>query len=216
MFVGFVNIWIMPLFFLLSGAAGIFGIKRSFREYSASKILRLLVPYIMGVIILIPPQKYLEALSQHHYTGNYLSFLGEYFSGGIFNYPIGFSSAWIGVIAYHLWFLGHLLVISLAMYPLLRYLSEKGGVIIEKIYKWVSFRGGLLLLFIPVAVIRILLKKSFPDYTSWADLAIFSMYFLLGFIVTKKNGFNNYFIRDRWVALFIGFVLTEFIFCPLE
>jgi glucans biosynthesis protein C len=208
-FVGFINIWIMPLFFLLSGASGIFGMNKSFGKYSFSKTMRLLVPYVMGVVLLIPPQKYLEAVTHYHYTPNFLHFLGVYFSGGIVNYPMGFNSLWIGAIAYHLWFLGHLFVISLVLYPVMKYLAGKGAGIIEWVYRKLSFYGGLILLFVPVAIVRILLKKSFPDYTGWADLAIFGMYFLYGFILMKKEGFRGYFLRDRLPALITGVVLTS-------
>jgi glucans biosynthesis protein C len=208
MFVGFINIWIMPLFFLLAGAAGSFGINKPFGKYSISKILRLLVPYVMGVLLLIPPQKFLEAVTQHQYTQGYFGFLGEYFSGGIINYQMGFTPCWIGAMAYHLWFLGHLFVISVALYPILKYLSGKGTVIINHIYSRLSFYGGLLLLFIPVAIVRILLRKSFPEYTNWSDLAIFGTYFLLGFVLTQKETFKQYMVRDRFPALIIAICCT--------
>lgn len=208
MFVGFIFIWIMPLFFMLSGAAIAFSAEKSFGVFARGKILRLLIPYIIGVLILIPPQKFLEQVYHHRYAGNYFQYLYEYFSGGIINYKMGFTAGWIGMLGYHLWFLGHLFVMSIVLYPLLRYLSANGMVVIQWIYRRLSFFGGMLLFFIPIAVIRVLLKKTFPEYTDWADLAMFTGYFLIGFIVMKYEGFRAYFLRDRFLALIIALICT--------
>lgn len=208
LFVGFLNIWIMPLFFFLAGSAAVFGSNKPFPKFVWGKVTRLLIPFVVGILILIPPQKYLEQVYHHQYASGYLRYLTEYFSGGIVNYPIGFSIGWFGMLGYHLWFLGHLFVISLMLYHLLKFLSAKGNYMIEWIYKRLSFGGGMILLFIPVAVVRILLKKHFPEYTSWGDFAMFSVYYLIGFVVMKNEGFRAYFVRDRYPALWIALVFT--------
>jgi glucans biosynthesis protein C len=207
LFVGFINVWIMPLFFLLSGSASIFSMGKSYRQFSYSKMQRLLIPFLMGIVLLIPPQKYLEALSHSHYSGNFFQFLGEYFSGRMFDYQMGLTPSWIGVLGYHLWFLGHLFIISIMLFPLMRFLANKGSYITDWIHDHLTFSGGMLLLFIPVAIARVLLRKSFPEYTGWADLAVFAIYFLLGFIIFRHDGFKKYVIRDGRIALTAGIVL---------
>lgn len=207
LFLGFVNIWIMPLFFFLSGAAGIFGLNKSFAVQLKNKTFRLLVPLIFGIIVLIPPQKYVEALSNHHFAGGYFEFLRYYFSGGIFGYPIGFDVLWIGAISYHLWFLGHLFIISLALFPVMRWISHHGDKLVYLIRKATSFSGGALLMFIPIAVERILLRKHYPGYTSWCDLLMYAVYFLYGFIYIRDERLRQALVRSRWAALFTGVVL---------
>lgn len=206
-FLGFVNLWIMPLFFFLSGASGMFGINKTFKSFLYKKSLRLLVPFIIGVLFLIPPQKYVEALSNNVFSGTYFQFLTEYFSGGIFNHQIGFNSLWIGAISYHLWFLGHLLIISVALFPLMRLIYNKGEVVLNKIQQLTSFKGGALLLFIPVAISRVLLKRHFPDYTGWCDLTMYAFYFLLGFMYTSHEGLKQTIMNSRYIALFTGSIL---------
>jgi glucan biosynthesis protein C len=207
LFLGFVNIWIMPLFFFLSGASAIFGLKKPFPKLAAGKVNRLLVPYIMGVLVLIPPQKYVEAVSHGIFSGGYLQFLGVYFGGRAIDYPMGLSPLWIGAISYHLWFLGHLLIISLALFPLLRWISQNGNSTLDWLGKVTSFKGGAILLFLPIAVERVLLKKHFPDYTGWCDLIMYSLYFLLGFIFTIHEGLKKSLFRSRYIALVIGIIL---------
>lgn len=162
LFLGFVNLWIMPLFFLLSGASGIFSARKPFLSFLKGKTLRLVVPYVVGVLVLIPPQKYVEGLSNHTFSGGYLAFLQGYFSGGMFNYPMGFSLSWTGAISYHLWFLGHLFLISVLLFPAMRYIDNNAEYILNRIYRATSFSGGAILMFIPIALVRILLKKHFP------------------------------------------------------
>ena len=207
LFLGFVNIWIMPLFFFLSGAAGISGIQKPFKTYFKGKITRLLIPFIAGALLLIPPQKYVEALSHQSFTGGYFAFLREYFGGLMFRYDLGISSAWIGILSYHLWFLGHLFIISIGMLPLLRYIMEKGEPLLNGLVRLTSFPGGALLMFIPVALVRVLLKRHFPEYTGWSDLAMFSIYFLWGFIYTRHEGLRQTLVKSGYAGLVIGFTI---------
>jgi glucans biosynthesis protein C len=206
-FLGFVNLWIMPLFFFLSGASSIFGVKKPFKSYLNGKFTRLIIPYIIGVLLIIPPQKYVEALSNHTFTGGYIDFLRTYFSGGIINYKIGFSPLWIGALSYHLWFLGHLAVISLLLFPLMRLISNKGEATLNRLQKVTSFQGGALLMFIPVAIARVVLKRHFPDYTGWCDLTVFSLYFLWGFIYTINDGLKKSLLKSQYPGLITGSVL---------
>ena len=207
-FLGFVNIWIMPLFFFLSGASAIFGLKKPFPEFAKSKITRLLVPYFMGVLLLIPPQKYVEAISHHTFSGSFFQFLVAYFGGRAIDYPIGFSPLWIGALSYHLWFLGHLLIISLVFFPLLRWISRNGKIILDQLVKVTSFTGGTLIMFAPIAIERVILKKHFPDYTGWCDLVMYSLYFLWGFIYISHDGLKQLLFRSRFVALVTGTILV--------
>jgi len=207
LFLGFLNIWIMPLFFFLSGAAGSSGLKKPFFPFLSGKINRLLIPLIIGALILIPPQKYVEALSNHTFSGGYLAFLKEYFGGRMFDYKLGFSSAWIGILSYHLWFLGHLFIISLIMLPVMRYIGARGEKFLNSVIRLTSFPGGALLLFIPVAIVRVLLKKHFPEYTGWSDLAMYSLFYLLGYVYTNHEGLKKTISNSSCSALATGFVL---------
>jgi Acyltransferase family len=206
-FLIFLNLWIMPLFFFLSGASAIFGIQKPFSSYVSGKAARLLVPLIVGILILIPPQKFVEALSHNNFSGGYAEFLKEYFGGWMFRNHPGFSPLWIGMLSYHLWFLGHLFIISAGLYPLMRLIRSKGEIVSDAICRVTSFRGGALLMFIPVAVVRVLLKKHFPDYTGWCDLAVYSVYFLWGYLYIRHEGLKQTLIRSGYAGFAAGFIL---------
>jgi len=206
-FLGFVNIWIMPLFFFLSGAVALSGKQKSYKTFAFEKSRRLFVPFIIGTVLLIPPQKYVEALSNNTFSGGYVQFLSEYFVGAMFNHPKGFNIAWIGSISYHLWFLCHLLIISLALFPLMRYICNHGENLLNNLHKLTSFRGGVILLFIPVALGRILLKRHFPEYTGWSDLLMYAFFFLWGYLLMQHEGLKRNIIRSGFPALLTGSLL---------
>lgn len=208
LFLGFVNLWIMPLFFFLSGASGMFGVRKPFASFLKSKTLRLAVPLVLGALLLIPPQKYVEGLSNHTFSGNYADFLQAYFSGGMFHYPMGFDVLWIGALSYHLWFLGHLFLISVLLFPLMRYIDNNSDKLLGQLHRLTSFTGGTVLLFIPVAIAGVLLKKHFPNYTSWCDFIKYGLFFLLGFVYTRHEGLKASLLKSRFVALGIGLTLT--------
>jgi glucans biosynthesis protein C len=209
-FLGFVNTWIMPLFFFLSGAAGYFSMDKPFKGFISGKALRLLVPLVFGIVFLIPPQKYVEALSNNRFSGSFFEFLKSYFGGVMFNYKIGFNVAWLGVISYHLWFLGHLFIISAVFYPLLRMLKNKIVILSNTVSRYTSFAGGALLMFIPVAIVRVLLKIHFPEYTGWADLATYSIYFLYGYYYLSQENLRKTLPASFWISLLTGSVLYVF------
>ena len=53
----FISVWHMPLLFLLAGASTYFALrKRSNRQYVGERVLRLVVPFVFGIFVLIPPQ----------------------------------------------------------------------------------------------------------------------------------------------------------------
>jgi hypothetical protein len=57
--VAFLNPWHMPLLFVLAGAATWFALRhRSPRAYAGERVKRLLVPFLFGIAVIVPPQAY--------------------------------------------------------------------------------------------------------------------------------------------------------------
>jgi glucan biosynthesis protein C len=53
------SMWFMPLLFLISGMSTYYSLKkRSNRQYIRERISRLLVPFIFGLLFIVPPQAY--------------------------------------------------------------------------------------------------------------------------------------------------------------
>ena len=61
----FIEHWHMPLFFLLAGAASWFALRRrTAGQYLLERVKRLLVPYLFGLLVIVPPQLYFAL--RHH------------------------------------------------------------------------------------------------------------------------------------------------------
>jgi fucose 4-O-acetylase-like acetyltransferase len=75
-FVSFVILWIMPLFFLLSGEGSYFSLSfRTSGKYITERFKRLVVPFLFGTfIVLIPLQVYIERVSHLQFVGSFIEF----------------------------------------------------------------------------------------------------------------------------------------------
>ena len=72
-FTGLLDLWLMPLFFLLSGIGSWYALKfRSGGQYLFDRVKRLLIPlYTVGIFIIVLPQVYFEWVTNNGYTGTF-------------------------------------------------------------------------------------------------------------------------------------------------
>src|SRR5918994_1786369 len=69
----FVNRWRMPLLFMVSGAAIALALgARSPGSFTLDRVRRLLVPLVFGMVVIVPPQIYLERLYRGQFAGSLL------------------------------------------------------------------------------------------------------------------------------------------------
>ena len=80
---------------------------------------RLLVPLVFGMVVLVPPQVYLERLYRGQFTGSFLDWLPQAFQGGA--YPAG-NMSW-----HHLWFLAYVLVLTFVLLPCFLWARSERG-----------------------------------------------------------------------------------------
>jgi hypothetical protein len=208
LFIGLLDLWIMPLFFLLSGAGSWYAlISRSPGKYLLDRVKRLLLPlYITGVLIFIPPQAYFEYVTHKGFTGTLWEFYPRYliniFSGSDFGSPL-----FVRIFYGHLWFLQFLFFISLVLLPLLMYLkSERGLRLISRLAGFCTRRGGMFVFLIPLVLIRIGLTHLFEYEHTWEDFLYFSVFFLIGYIMVSDRRFTESFIKHQWLSLALGLV----------
>ena len=63
--------WHMPILFFLAGVSTRFSLgNRSGRTYVMERVRRLLIPFILGMLILVPPQGYLVIRRQNEKKRN--------------------------------------------------------------------------------------------------------------------------------------------------
>jgi len=209
------NQWMMPLFFILSGAAVYYSLKsRKAGGFVKERILRILVPWVgIGIFIMAPPQVYLERLTHGEFTGTFSQFYYPHYFDGV--YPFGGNFA---IIPMHLWYLVLLFTFSMIVLPLFLPFGGKGISLISRLAKLFEKPWALLLLFIPLTAAPLLSDVSGLGFTrqmgSW-DILSYLLFFIFGYLI-----FSNMHIQDTIKkfspAALIGAVILTLVILALE
>src|SRR5512139_3353761 len=135
----FATTWLMPLMFVISGASLLYALGKGggAGKFLKDKVLRLLVPLVVGIFTHASLQVYLERLTHGQFSGTYFQFLPYYFQG-VYGITEGGNLAVHGM---HLWYLLYLFVFTLLLYPLLRWLRGRGQGVLSRLGGWLRFPG---------------------------------------------------------------------------
>ena len=208
LFIGLLDLWIMPLFFLLSGAGSWYALKsRTGGKYLLERVKRILIPlYGVGTFIILTPQLYFELISHKGYTGTFLELWPRVVASIFTNLPNFDDPFFFNVFMGHLWFLQYLFLISLVALPLLLYFrSERGQRFLAKLAGLCGRWGGVFLFLIPLAVVRIAFTHLFQRQEhSWAHFLYFVVFFLIGYIIPADKRFTEGIKKVGWVCLALG------------
>ena len=192
---GFVSLWHMPLLFLLAGASTYLALgRRSRQEYARERLRRLLVPFIFGMLVLIPPQTWYGARFNSGYDGSYPSYL---LGGDFLQVEAGRDDYFGGLGTGHLWFILYLLVFSLAALPLWggrrRRDSRLAG-----LSRFLAHPAGWLATGAALGAIA-----EFLDFDG-ENPAFYFAFFLLGYLAFCSEEFMAAAHRWVWITLPLG------------
>src|SRR5690349_2771413 len=189
----------MPLLFVIAGAGMWFALKRrSGAAFIGERTWRLLVPAVVGMFLIVPPQVFLERVSDGDWTGGYLDFMWQ----RVFQfkpYPAG-DFSW-----HHLWFIIYLYVYVLLLVPLVLWWRNARR----------ELKPGwwLYALALPLGINEALLKPIFPEtHNLIHDWYIFNHYLLLtiyGFVLASMPGVWDWLARRRHWSLAIGVAVVS-------
>ncbi|MDT0267418.1 acyltransferase [Streptomyces sp. DSM 44915] len=175
------SFWFMPLLFLLAGLSSRYALRqRTAGVYVRERCARLLVPFLFGCLVIVPPQAYYAAMFHHGYRGDYPAFLWTYFTD--------FSdwSVLTGISPAHLWFILFLFLISLALLPVMR-------AIIRRQYTPAWLANPLLVLS-PAVVLAAL---SYLPEIGGENIFVYAGYVLLGFLIATSDTITETVERAR-------------------
>lgn len=189
----------MPLLFLVAGASAYLSLgKTTAGQYMKERVLRLLVPFAAGLLTHIPILVYLERVNHGEFSGSLIDFLPHYFDGF---YGFGGNFAWMGL---HLWFLVMLFLYTLMALPVLMWLARgKGAAVLDRVAGFLSRRGALNLLVLPVVFLGVALDPEtvgISVFGGW-NVFIYMLYFLYGAVLVAHDGLRKSIERQRWVSL---------------
>ena len=203
----FFELWGMPLIFLISGASIYLALRpRGTMRFLRERVLRLLVPLAFGILILSPPQKYLDRLTHDQFQGSFLEYLPIYFRD--WNLWNG-EFEWAGV---HLWYLAYLFLFTLVLLPLFAVLKTSSGQRLTGFLAQITTRRGVIFLWVLPAVMLILLSDPFgfmsPAPPEPVSRLLFSIFVIYGFLMFSDPRIRQAIIQQRRTALILAFVLT--------
>ncbi|MBL4887721.1 MAG: acyltransferase family protein [Flavobacteriaceae bacterium] len=187
----FVNQWRIPILFVVSGMGTRFALsQRSGKQYLKERSFRLLIPLLVGVLIIVAPQVYIERLTEGATYNSFIEFYPDFFKG---LYPKG-NFSW-----HHLWFLPYLFLMSLIATPLFLNLRKNENKILNAIINYVKKQPFSLFLFaIPLFITEFFLSAHFPIthdlIGDWYALVFYFILFISGFILVSLG-------KSLWVAL---------------
>ena len=141
--------------------------------------VRLMVPFIIGLLTHIPLQVYLERIQDAEFSGSFFAFYPNYFQG---IYETGTGN--FAVFGHHLWFLLMLFGFSIIAFPLfllLRKESVRAGFL--RISAFFRIPGMIFLLIIPIFIFEFIngyFGGIIPLFGGWTPMSQF-FFFIYGF-----------------------------------
>lgn len=168
----------MPLFFFIAGMVGFLALRRySDREFMRQRAVRLLPPFVLGILLLTPAVKYIEMLDGRSInwrgiieTGitvpDMATFLRRYYT----------QQRWFSWS--HMWFPLYLFLLGGALLPLMRRLADPARAAPSAMVVY-------LLPLLPLAAIELTLRPFFPFHVpnlvwDWASVAVYAVVMVWG------------------------------------
>lgn len=194
----------MPLLFVIAGAGMWFALRRrSATRLLQERTVKLLLPLVVGMFLVVPPQVYYERLLHGQWSGSYPEFYATRVLQFI-PYPAG-DFSW-----HHLWFVMYLYVYVLLLLPAMLWW--------KRVAHRVTPGPWLFLLAIPLGANEALLKPLFPEtHNLVRDWYIFNHYLLLtayGYFMASMPGVWKWLSDVRKWPLIAG-VATLFLLIRL-
>lgn len=205
--VGFFSQWGMPLLFLMAGISTWHSLsRRSGSEFIFERIRRLLVPFIIGMLVIVPPQRYYGLLSNPDFRESFRQFYPRFFHVALtpdFPLFIGADPS-VGYFEIsHLWFLFYLLVFSLIALPFFLFLKTRRGELFSRRLARLFEGPRVLFLAAPIVIVELFLR--FGGSGGWNRLT-FLVFLVCGYLFASNLEFERS-ARSNWpIALFLGSV----------
>ncbi len=191
----FFHEWRLGLLFFVSGVGTYFAIKKYGSSFIKERLRRILFPLFFGILIIVPPQIYIERIYNGFYFDSYLEFYLQSFGKGF--YPYG-DISW-----QHLWFMAYLFLYSVIVILTYSFFA-KMKTLLHKITP--------LIITVPLIVAEALLKPhSLGIQNIIQDMAMFISYFLIyccGLLFCSNISIFEKIQKQKHIYLFVAILLT--------
>ncbi len=192
----------MHLLFFISGTVSWFMVSRkSAGGFMKLRFQRLFIPLVVGVFLIVPPQIYMERLTQG-YKGSFWDFYPSVFN--FKPYPQGNTSY------HHLWFIAYLLAYDVLLTPFFGWaVSDRAKGFVRKL-SWLAGGKRVYWLMLPTVAWFSLTVELFPQthalVNDWCFFVYWLLFLLTGFICALQPALMDSLERNRRVSLALAFV----------
>ncbi len=189
----------LPILFFISGVGSVILLSKiTVKKFLKDKFLRLLVPLFVGVLLVVPPQTYIENINDFQ------------------SYWQAFPVLALKFETNHLWFIEYLIVFFLLAIPLnIFFSSSHGSKIINFIHKLSQFKMGLFLLVILLVVIKVYFSLVFLStdnrIENLSSSTFYLFFFIAGIIFIKNESIWQSLGKHRFYSLVL-LILSTIVF----
>jgi glucans biosynthesis protein C len=184
--------WRLLILFIVSGAATRFmADKMKPKALRRARTARLLPPLIFVTAIIVPPISFVTVEQWYGYQGNFLDFLGRYFTADNHFCQAGHCMPVPFPNPFHLWFVVYLWIYTMLLIGLLAWTPAALRALQRALEQAL---GGWGLIVWPAAYLALssfVLQSRFPQTLDlihdWYNHAVYFGGFLLGFAVAKSD-----------------------------
>ena len=208
------SLWGMPLLFVVSGMGVRYALRRrSAGAFVRERLTRLLVPFVTGLVLLVPPMFYVARLSQPGFREPYWRFWLDFMNVPSMAATLLPRGSWTsGTQEFdpaHLWFLYVLLVLTLVLLPAFVFLRGPRGARVLGRLAGAAERRPLLALAVAAVPVMAVETAFGPDVNTGGWERVSYLFPLLyGFLLASDDRFSTVLQRGRRWALAVAVVAT--------
>lgn len=195
---GLLNPWRLPLLFFISGVALRFAFDKhldgKLLRFTGGRVKRLLTPVVFGMLVIVPPQSWLELLEKREISLGFWQFYPIYAAGNFSDYSV-IIPTWN-----HLWYVVYLLAYTVILAPIAepiaRLMTGGGKRVTARLFH--GHMGVAMVLILPVIphiIYRFTLDPIFPQtnalWGDWAHHAHNLTTLIVGYVLAKDEYFWN-------------------------
>jgi peptidoglycan/LPS O-acetylase OafA/YrhL len=171
----------LPILFFISGVGSVILLSKvSVKTFALNKITRLFIPLLVGVLLVVPPQTYIENITE------------------LQSYWQEFPKLALKFETNHLWFIEYLIVFAFLAIPINKLLSSNFGALITNgLVKLAKYKLGLFLLVCLLIAIKIYFSLTFTSDDNKIENLSSSTYYFFFFIA----GMLFIQSKDVWQAI---------------
>ena len=206
-FTVFLDNWGMHLLFLVSGMGAAFSLRgRSAAVFVGERARRLMLPYVLALLLVIPIQAWFRALDFKTFSGGFFSFYPHFFNGVSTGPGSPGNFDWG-----HLWFLMYLFVFSVIAVPLFKGWQQRGtptsrGPKTPRIAQ----AGWVLAPALWIGLLEAAFRPGWPSVLNlvndWANVTVYLSFFVFGYLAGADSRLAEAAERNRFAALALGLV----------